>query len=143
MNHSLNIFLISDDVQMVAAVFDDNAHKVYHFKTVLRDLKPGDSIVVEHTHGYGLVKVKAVDVPVEFEAAHDYKWVICKVDFEAHEALKEREKVLIDEVRRLEKMNKRDQLRAALGITTNVSLLGAPLADPAPRRRRSKGNADA
>lgn len=137
MNHSLNIFLISDDVLMVSARFD-NSDKLYHFKSVIPDLKPGDSVVVEHFHGFGLVKIVDPDVPVDFNQTHSYNWVITKVDFAAHEALKEREKALVDEVRRLEKANKRDQLRAALGITQSVNLLAAP---KATRRRKEASNA--
>jgi hypothetical protein len=152
MNHSLNIFLISDDAIMIKGYYvgDFDAHtkntprrQLFDFKCRDKSISPGDMVIVEVNHrarDYGLLIVDKVDIPVDFNQTHDYKWVIQKIDIDAFIEVKEREEELIELVREREVGNRRDAMRQALGITEVLSLTGTSLVEeaPKPKAKRSR-----
>lgn len=120
MNYSTAIFLISDDVRAVKATYEkwkdheeDKKHS-YIFKTLEQGLKVGDYVVVETDtrHGMTICKISEIDVEPDYDSSYDLKWVVAKVNKEAHDKLLEQEKTAIERVKKAEKTRKRKELRA-------------------------------
>lgn len=61
--------------------------KEYHYLTTLNDLTAGDLVVVETINGYSVAKV----VRYISNSSHAFRYVIQKVDVEAHEEMLEKE----------------------------------------------------
>lgn len=61
--------------------------KEYHYLTNLKDLKKGDLVVVETQHGYSVAQV----VRYISKSSQAFRYIIQKVDVEAHEAFLEKE----------------------------------------------------
>lgn len=66
---------------------DEWGSKLYHYKTVLKDLKKDDLVVIETQNGYSVARV--VRYLPNSNLAHQY--VIQKVDLQEHEELLEKE----------------------------------------------------
>lgn len=61
--------------------------KEYHYLTNLKDLKKGDLVVVETQHGYAVAQV----VRYISKSSQAFRYIIQKVDVEAHETFLEKE----------------------------------------------------
>lgn len=67
--------------------------KIYHFKTDIEDIVPGDLVVVDSQNKPQLAIVECIGEK-ENVRINPQKWVIDKVDFTRHEERKEKEKEL-------------------------------------------------
>lgn len=84
--------------------------KLYTYKTRDKFIKVDDVCVVEANGSLKLVKVKEVDqfADIDLGSEKNYKWIIQRVDLEAHNAVVEAEKkvgVLLTHVARLKQRN--------------------------------------
>jgi hypothetical protein len=81
----------------VVAVKHQNNHNVYYFFTDMEDLKVGDTVVVDTRYGFQIGEVVSF---VEYTPPVNVtKWVVDKVNVEAHNRRLEREKKL-NEIRK-------------------------------------------
>lgn len=121
MNYSKAIFLVRDDVRAVVVSYDVDAHgkglDLKTFKTLDTTVKVGDLVVVQSTtrHGATVCRVENVDVTIDdFENGPDVKWLMGRVDVEAHQELLAAEAGVIERIRSAEKRRKREELAAKL-----------------------------
>lgn len=101
--HNIAAFLREDDAHTVGVVFESTA-KVYTY-VVLKtmDLSVTDMVVVPAGDKYMVGRVIRVDQTVNLKPTDtiEYKWVVCKVDFTAYEALTAENKRLASTVTKL------------------------------------------
>lgn len=77
--------------KFVEVTFDNNAYsKKYVFKNDIEDLKIGDKVVVETTNGFSVATIKGFLETSKIGS----KFVVQRIDTEAHEIRKEKEKKL-------------------------------------------------
>ena len=88
--------------KVVSVKFDGYAYKTYDFFTDL-ELKVGDVVVVDTQNGLQVAEVVDVDV----DSSKATKWVVDKVDMEAHKARIEREKRLKEITQKMEARRKK------------------------------------
>lgn len=86
----------------VATVRYDDFGQMYDFLTDIEDLKKGDQVVVESSRGLGIATVQAI----KNHSAKATKWVVQRVDLEAHNERIEREEKLKELRAKMEKRYK-------------------------------------
>lgn len=64
----------------ISCQFKETDLRSYTFKTVLKDLKPGDKVVAETSNGLSVVTVKAVETDHKLLDNVQYCWAFQKVD---------------------------------------------------------------
>jgi uncharacterized protein (DUF1919 family) len=79
-----------------------NHYKPYDFKTDL-DLKEGDLVVCDTARGYNVGQV----VGIKESSKSATKWIVCKVDLEAHQKRLEHEKKLAEIKAKMEQRRKK------------------------------------
>lgn len=121
MNLSTAVFLISDEVRAIGVTFDQGNHyrteeKQYVYKTCDQAICVGDYVIVPvgASDEYKVAIVRSVDADVNYKSDIQYKWVVSKLDLAEYISLKEREQLAIQEVKRIERRSKREQLRKDL-----------------------------
>jgi len=126
MNYTTAIFLISDKVKMHAVTFAPDDRTVdakarrYHFKTFDDDLQIGQYVVVpsslkdKRDHGMSVAQIQELDVEVDFDSGHEYKWIIGCVHPEDFENIKLQEEEAIAAIRKAEKTRRKKELRQDL-----------------------------
>lgn len=126
-NYSMLSVLTSDEVILVSGIFSDEqrayggAPKEYTFKTTRKDLLKDDLCIVQcagqsASYGFSVIKITKVDVPLDVSVAHGFKWVVDKLELEEFNEKLEAEAALIAQVKSAQKVTKKQQLLAALGI---------------------------
>ena len=129
MNKSLQIFLVSDEATAVKVTYDKD-EQAYTFKTWKNlHLEVDDLVVVETStrHGFTVCKITEVDVDIDFDLPHDFKWIVGKVDIDAFKVIKDQEKSMIDRISSAEKQRRRRQLREDLLADTDIDVKALPL----------------
>lgn len=124
MNYSTAIFLINKDVRAIRASYEVDANgkplaqHVKIFKTLDKDIKPGDHVVVptDTRHNLTCCRVEEVDVDIDFDSTTEVKWIVQRVDGEGFKRLQDQENEAIRTIRSAEVRRKRDDLAAALMI---------------------------
>lgn len=121
MNLSTAVFLISDEVRAIGVTFDQGNHyrteeKQYVYKTCDQSVCVGDYVIVPvgASDEYKVAIVRSVDADVNYKSDIQYKWVVSRLDLSEYISLKEREQLAIQEVKRIERRSKREQLRKDL-----------------------------
>lgn len=143
MNYSTLSFLTSDEVIGINCVFQGKSNldvaypkgiddglrskaylkrKKYTYKTTDKSIKVGDLVVVQcegesKNYGYAIVEVVETNVEIDFNTEISYKWIVNKVEAEKLELTIKAEEALIDKVKRVEKIAKKQQLLLALGLS--------------------------
>lgn len=140
MNLTQAIFLVNKGARAMRARYepglgDDqynnpNGTKVKNaiFKTLDKEIKVGDLVVVPTStrHGFTVVKVVEADISIDFEDKTPIEWIVSRVDLSAHKVLVEQEEQLTDEIRKAEMEVRRNQLANALNLSDSIKSL--PLA---------------
>lgn len=141
MNHSKTIFLVNDKVRAILATYEEdqpnNPAKATIFKTLDSTIEPGDIVVVGTNvrHRATVVRVKEVDVPVDFDLPDIVDWVIGKVDLDRHKELLANELAIIHKARLGEMNRKRAQLASDMLGDDVKSLRNMPLVSlPEPNK---------
>lgn len=84
MNFSRSVFVINRDVRMVVCEYDPDSQKDkrVEYKTLDPSVSKGDLVIVptDTRQKFTVVKVVDVDVPVDFDAPGETKWIVGKVD---------------------------------------------------------------
>jgi len=128
MNYSTAIFLISDDVKCVKAIYepleDNSKAKSVPFKT-FENLAVGDFVVVptDTRHKMTVVKVVEVNVEPDLDDPTPIDWVICSADPGVHKALAANEAAMIEKIQSAEKRRKREELRESLRAAAGDGIL--------------------
>ena len=115
MQNSTIVLLINDDARAIRGEYEDGG-KSGLFKTLDKDIKVDDLIVVESgtRHKMTVVKVTEVDVDINFDTDRDVKWVVQTINTDFFEHTLEQERDAIAAVQSAERRRKRDALREAL-----------------------------
>lgn len=145
MNYSTSIFLFSDAVKCIHAVYEPetpNGPKVKRttFKTFDPTIKVGDLVAVpsDTRHEVTICKVVAIDVEPDLESSQKMDWVIAVVPQDAYKELLAEEAKVIERVQIAERRRKRDELRKSLMAddTANMDIKALPIIvqheEPAP-----------
>lgn len=123
MNHSLNIFLLTDDVKLVSVKFLTERQygdaKHYTYKCFF-PVKVGDLVVPYGAGSKGVAEVINDDVPVDFNSTNKYGWLMSKVDTETIQSILKTEEETTEKLREMELGNKRQQFRQMLGISNDM-----------------------
>ena len=84
MNFSRSVFVINRDCRLVVCEYDPDSmkDKRVEYKTLDPSVSKGDLVIVptDTRQKFTVVKVIDVDVPVDFDAPGDTKWIVGKVD---------------------------------------------------------------
>lgn len=139
MNYSTAVMLINKSIRAVKGQYDPEVatnRSVSIFKTLLQDLKVDDYVVVESgtRHGITTVKITELDCTVDFDSGTEVKWVVQKIDMDAHKKITDMEKQAIDAIKKGEMRKRREDIlkntvdAAAAGEIEGLDIakLGAP-----------------
>lgn len=124
MNYSTAVFLINDKVRAIEVTYqpdgdgDYNKAKRYTCKSLDPYLEVGHLVVVPYkddkTHGFFVCKVVAVDVDIDLDSSHDFRWIVGRVDLKNYEMILDQEKAAIEVMRSAEKNKRRKELRESV-----------------------------
>jgi hypothetical protein len=133
-NPSIAVFLINKDVRGILCSYEQDSQgrptgSLYLFKTFDQTLKKGDYVVVPTStrHGMTVCRVEEVDVEPDFDSSIDYKWLVCRVDRSAYDAILAKEADAIAQIKKAEKRAARDELRKKLYASHEEDLKALPL----------------
>ena len=121
-NPSTMIFLANPDVRAIAVIYEDidinrDTTKMKYspeylsggrlpegatiFKTMDKDIKINDFVIVPTNtrHGMTVCKVVAVDVTVDYNSSEQCHWIVDKVDTTRFESLRQQEDAMIIAIR--------------------------------------------
>lgn len=121
MNYSTAIFLISDEVRAIRAVYEDeDEYRKKHgraperqtFKTINPGIEVSDLIVVPTNtrHKATVVRVVEVDFDLDVETGEDVKWVIDRIDPAEYEDVKAQEQTAIAKIKSSQVRRRRKEL---------------------------------
>lgn len=115
MNNSTILFLVNDDIRAIACEYDEGGSLTV-FKTFDQSIKVDDMVAVQTDtrHGMTVVKVKEVDVDIDFDNSPKIKWAVQRIDTEGFESVLAKEGEIIAAVQTAEKKRKRAELRKSL-----------------------------
>lgn len=133
MNHSTTVFIANPDVRALRVSYEENSCKEkedkYVFKTFDKNIKIDDYVVIptDTRHNMTVGKVIEVDVDINFDSSHEFKWIIDRVNKKPYEEVLLQEQIIIKEVRTIEFTHKRQQLQSALGMNDPEKLKALPI----------------
>lgn len=133
------IFLISDEVIAVRGIYDPTTEKSktrpagsdafdhtaqwnesqYRgelFKTLMADITVGDIVVVESASrtGFSTIKVTEVNADFDYDSDESCRWIVQKIDHDAHKDLRTREHAAVGQVKNAQRDTQRAELRKAM-----------------------------
>lgn len=114
-NYSTAVMLFDDRIRAIKTLYNpkepNGTRKV--FKTLDKDIKVDDYVVVPSgtRHGMTVVKVEEVDVEIDFNSREELRWVISRIDFASHEKVIAEEQTWIDSIKASEKLKKKNEIR--------------------------------
>lgn len=123
MNYSTAVMLINPNIRAIKTIYKPDAIHTNGksqmneprviYKTLDKDIKKGDLVVVEtHTrHGMTAVLVEEVDVDVDFESDIQVCWVVDKVNTGQLKTIQTEEGKWIDALKASEKRRKREEIK--------------------------------
>jgi len=117
-NYSTAVMLFNEDIKAISIVYEPDVdgkpkQQRYTFKTLNKDLKKGDLVVIptDTRHGYTVVLVDAVDVEVDFESSVQLKWIVDKVHVEGYQEILANEAKLVDVMKKSEVRHKKEEIK--------------------------------
>lgn len=115
MNNSTIVFLINDHVRAISAEYEEDGPPEI-FKTFDPDISVDDLVVVESgtRHKQTVVKVRAVDIELDFDTSTKVKWVVQRIDQTSYKRALAEETEAITAVQSAERARKRRELRENL-----------------------------
>lgn len=120
MNYSTSVFLINEHVRAVSCIYEDErenpGQKSWTYKTLDASIKVGDLVVVPSgtRHKMTVAKVVEVDADIDFNSDIQYKWIVQRVDREAHETVLKQEAEAMAFVKSADKRRHKEELRVAM-----------------------------
>lgn len=108
-NKSLIPYILSDNIKIVKVILRG---QFYLYKTN-QELQKGDYVLCPFGSDTILGLVHETDVEISLTENFEFKWIIQKIDLEPYEKLLNQEKELIEEFLNVQKLKKRDALRAS------------------------------
>lgn len=129
MNPTASVMLVEDSIRPCMVEYDPDNYKNNsdhkYFKCLDPNVKVDDLVIVTTTtrHGMTVAKVKKIgiaDVPVNFEGADIWGWVVGPVPAEQHKRILETEKAIVGRVQEANTNKLKTELKAAMGLG-NVS----------------------
>lgn len=150
MNLSASVMLVEDSIRPARVEYDPdttrNNNPSKFFKCLDASIKKDDLVIVTTStrHGMTVAKVVAIgyeDVPVDFESAEPWGWIVGPVPTAQHEAILKTEKSIIGRVSEANANKMKTELKAAMGLgtvsfadldLTKASALPSPAAPPKP-----------
>lgn len=115
MHSSKIVLLINESARAMVGVYEDTGSPA-EFKTLDPTIQVDDLVVVESgtRHGMTVVKITEADVDLDFEANKEVKWIVCRINTEAHNDLLRQEREAINAANSAERRRKREELRASM-----------------------------
>lgn len=142
MNYSTAVMLVNQNIRAINCSYEpdlvDANGKVtkrydrYTYKTLDQTLRPGDYVVVptDSRHKMTVIRVEEVDVDVDFDSSLEIKWVISRVDTDAHSAILTEETKWIEALKKSEKRHKREEIKKKmLDFYTEENATALPIAN--------------
>lgn len=139
-NNSAAVFLVTDAVRAIKATYEldkeEKEAKRDWFKTFDPGVAVGDLCIVPTgtRHGFTIVKVTEVDVEVDLQAGHSFRWIAGTFDRTTYDKLVADETAMLSKIASARKTKEREELRKAM-LLDDPSLqqltIGPPSA-PAP-----------
>lgn len=131
MNYSAAIFLINKHARAILCTYDDEpGTKPTVFKTLDPAIVEDDFVVVETDtrHKMTVVKVVETDVDIDFDATATIRWIVGRVDRNAHDETLQQERAAIRAIKSAELRKKREGLRDALLADHVETIKALPIA---------------
>lgn len=144
MNLSASVMLVEDSIRPARVEYDPtndrNNNPSKFFKCLDATVSAGDLVIVTTNtrHGMTVAKVVAIgyeDVPVDFNSAEPWGWIVGPVPSAQHDAILATEKAIIGRVSAANANKLKAELKAAMGLEhvsfgdldlTSASALPAP-----------------
>lgn len=129
MNYDRAVFVINDDVRCVLVSYDQDwrtdsggdakpppRDKWTEYKTLDQNIEKGDFVVVPTGTRYGMTvcRVEEVDHEPDLDSGKPMKWIIGTVDRTTYEQHLAAEKEMIEQFKKIQKEQKRQELRKTL-----------------------------
>lgn len=117
MNPEKLVFILRDDVRAVKACYDPGKGVGDEwFKTLDPNIAVGDVCIVPTNSrcGFTTVKVKEVDLEIDFTSPGEVRWIAGRVDIKAFDKLLADEAAGVKAVQNAERNRKREELRAQM-----------------------------
>lgn len=136
MNYSTVIFLTNKHVRAMVAIYEaepeehrKNPNNRTTFKTLDKDLKIGDFIIVptKTRHNMTVMKIVEADVDVDLDTTTQIDWIIGKIDRKEYEETITNEAAIISAVKSAEIRSKRENLAHALFKDNLTTLKALPM----------------
>ncbi len=135
MNHSMAVFLISDQARAVLVTYepdpDNNGRKSDRtmYKTLDQAIKVGDYVVVptDTRHKMTVCKIVEADVEPDFDSAVELKWIVGTVNTVDFDKIKSQEGDAIAKIKSAEKRRKREELAKDLMADAGNDLKKLPI----------------
>ena len=129
-NYSLAVFLLSDEARMVDVAYepydknisvdqitpDTPASTQYSFKTFDKELKKGDYVIIPTSTRWGCTigRIEEVDVDVDFNSTHEYKWLLGKINQHEVDEILAQEQQMISTIKAANKRKAKEELRESI-----------------------------
>lgn len=135
MNYSTAVMLINSNIRAIKTIYEPDTDKQkqsrYLFKTLDKDIKVGDFVVVptDTRHNMTVVEVVEVDADVDFESGVEIKWIMSRVDMEKISNVLAEETKWIEALKASEKRKKREEIKKnMLDMYANEDIAALPIA---------------
>jgi hypothetical protein len=156
MNPTASVMLVEDSIRPCMVEYDPENYKNNSGTTFFKCLDPNikvDDLVIVTTntrHGMTVAKVKKIgvaDVPVNFEGADMWGWVVGPVPHEQHKRILDTERQIVGRVQEAHTNKLKTELKDAMGLSKvsfkdlnlneAAALPAPPVQPPAPHTEAS------
>lgn len=116
MEASRLVFVLNERAMMIKGRYDVEGAAEENFKTLDRNIKIGDFVVVESKarHGLSVVMVTDVNCIIDLKGSTPIKWVVQRLDMAAHKLVLDAERSAMEGVQAAELRAEMDELRAKM-----------------------------
>lgn len=120
MNYTTAVMLVNQNIRAVKTIYEPDTERQkqtrYIFKTLDTSIMKGDLVVVptDTRHGYTVVLVDETDVEIDFDSDVQIKWIIDKVDVQAHASILSKEDEWIAALKMAQNRKKREELKKSM-----------------------------
>lgn len=118
MNYSTAVILINPQIRAMKTIYQPEtegakSQQRYTFKTIDKDLKVGDLVLVpsDTRFGFTVNQIVDADVEVDFDSHTQMKWIVGKVDIVAYDDILKMEEAAISLIKTGELRKRREEIR--------------------------------
>lgn len=118
MNYSTAVILINPQIRVMKTIYKpeiegQKKEQTYSFKTIDKDLKVGDLVLVPSDTRFGFTanQIVEADVEVDFDNSAQMKWIVGKIDLVAYAEILKMEEAAINLIKTGELRKRREEIR--------------------------------